>query len=165
MPTAWRFRIRRTSDKVGKSDGIRPDRAAHPHRNTYHMGGWRPTCSEVGHYESATTRESRRHEGLAQSDRGRPAPRDRPGYTATPGVRPGARCGLRSHEVLDVTPEDVVDTDAGTVLGVRSGKGEKYLVTPFRVIWRRPSEREATFVMPRPARRFSGPLNQWLVRV
>lgn len=28
----------------------------------------------------------------------------------------GARCGLRSHEVLDVAPEDIVDTDAGTML-------------------------------------------------
>ena len=42
----------------------------------------------------------------------------------------GARCGLRSHEVLDVTPKDVVDTDAGTVLRVRSGKGDKYRETP-----------------------------------
>lgn len=30
----------------------------------------------------------------------------------------GARCGLRSHEVLDVAPEDVVDTDAGTMLHI-----------------------------------------------
>ncbi|WP_345781278.1 tyrosine-type recombinase/integrase [Natronobeatus ordinarius] len=42
----------------------------------------------------------------------------------------GARCGLRSHEVLDVTPKDVVSTDAGTVLRVRAGKGEKYRETP-----------------------------------
>jgi len=31
----------------------------------------------------------------------------------------GARCGLRSHEVLDVAPEDVVDTEAGTMLRVQ----------------------------------------------
>ncbi|QLC33636.1 site-specific integrase [Halarchaeum sp. CBA1220] len=42
----------------------------------------------------------------------------------------GARCGLRSHEVLDVAPEDVVDTDAGTVLRVWHGKGDKYRETP-----------------------------------
>ena len=42
----------------------------------------------------------------------------------------GARCGLRSHEVLDVAPKDVVSTDAGTVLRVRHGKGDKYRETP-----------------------------------
>ncbi|MCU4926639.1 site-specific integrase [Halobacteria archaeon AArc-dxtr1] len=42
----------------------------------------------------------------------------------------GARCGLRSHEVLDVSPEDVVDTDAGTVLRVWHGKGDKFRETP-----------------------------------
>jgi integrase len=42
----------------------------------------------------------------------------------------GARCGLRSHETLDVTPEDVVDTDAGTMLRVHAGKGDKYRETP-----------------------------------
>ncbi|MFC7114292.1 tyrosine-type recombinase/integrase [Natronoarchaeum sp. GCM10025703] len=42
----------------------------------------------------------------------------------------GARCGLRSHEVLDVAPEDVVDTDAGTVLRVWHGKGDQYRETP-----------------------------------
>lgn len=41
-----------------------------------------------------------------------------------------ARCGLRSHEVLDVTPSHVVDTDAGTMLTVPSGKGDKYRETP-----------------------------------
>lgn len=30
----------------------------------------------------------------------------------------GVRCGLRSHEVLDVAPEDIVDTDAGAILRV-----------------------------------------------
>lgn len=42
----------------------------------------------------------------------------------------GARCGLRSHEVLDVAPRDVVDTDAGIMLRVREGKGSKYRETP-----------------------------------
>ncbi|USZ72673.1 tyrosine-type recombinase/integrase [Natronosalvus halobius] len=42
----------------------------------------------------------------------------------------GARCGLRSHEILDVSPEDVVDTDAGTVLRVWHGKGNKFRETP-----------------------------------
>jgi integrase len=42
----------------------------------------------------------------------------------------GARCGLRSHEVLDVTPEDVVETDAGTMLRVWHGKGDQYRETP-----------------------------------
>jgi len=42
----------------------------------------------------------------------------------------GARCGLRSHEVLDVAPEHVVDTDAGTMLRVHHGKGDKYRETP-----------------------------------
>ncbi|WP_255681950.1 site-specific integrase [Natrinema sp. SYSU A 869] len=41
----------------------------------------------------------------------------------------GARCGLRSHEVLDVAPEDVVDTDAGTMLRVCHGKGDKFRET------------------------------------
>jgi len=42
----------------------------------------------------------------------------------------GARCGLRSHEVLDVAPAHVVDTDAGTMLRVHEGKGSKYRETP-----------------------------------
>ena len=42
----------------------------------------------------------------------------------------GARCGLRSHEVLDAAPEHVVDTDAGTMLRVHHGKGDKYRETP-----------------------------------
>jgi integrase len=41
-----------------------------------------------------------------------------------------ARCGLRSHEVLDVAPGHVVETDAGTMLTVPSGKGDKYRETP-----------------------------------
>ncbi|MFC7226297.1 site-specific integrase [Salinirubellus salinus] len=42
----------------------------------------------------------------------------------------GVRCGLRSAEVLDVAPEHVVDTDAGTMLRVYHGKGDKYRETP-----------------------------------
>jgi integrase len=43
----------------------------------------------------------------------------------------GAKCGLRSDEVLDVAPEHVVDTDAGTMLRVWSGaKTDKYRETP-----------------------------------
>ena len=42
----------------------------------------------------------------------------------------GARCGLRSHEVLDVAAEHVVDTDAGTMLRVWHGKGDQYRETP-----------------------------------
>lgn len=42
----------------------------------------------------------------------------------------GAQCGLRSHEVLEICPENVVDTDAGTMLRVENGKGGKYRETP-----------------------------------
>jgi len=42
----------------------------------------------------------------------------------------GAKCGLRSHETVRVTPEDVVDTDAGPFLLVQEGKGDKYRETP-----------------------------------
>jgi integrase len=42
-----------------------------------------------------------------------------------------ARCGLRSAEVLDVAPDHVVDTDAGTMLRVwSSAKTDKYRETP-----------------------------------
>lgn len=40
------------------------------------------------------------------------------------------RCGLRSAEVLEVTPDDVVETDAGDMLKVPDGKGSKYRETP-----------------------------------
>lgn len=40
-----------------------------------------------------------------------------------------ARCGLRSEEVVNVTPEDIVETEAGSKLRVR-GKGDKYRETP-----------------------------------
>jgi integrase len=42
----------------------------------------------------------------------------------------GARCGLRSAEILDVAPQDVVETDAGWVVRVGEGKGDKFRETP-----------------------------------
>ena len=43
----------------------------------------------------------------------------------------GVRCGLRSAEVLDVTPNDVTETDVvGYMLKIRNGKGDKPRQTP-----------------------------------
>ncbi|ESP86872.1 tyrosine-type recombinase/integrase, partial [Candidatus Halobonum tyrrellensis] len=44
----------------------------------------------------------------------------------------GLRCGLRSAEIVAVTPADVVDGPAGTMLRVRedAAKGDKYRETP-----------------------------------
>jgi integrase len=42
----------------------------------------------------------------------------------------GAKCGLRSFEVLDVSPQDVVETEAGDMLRVWHGKGDKFRETP-----------------------------------
>ncbi|ADE02488.1 tyrosine-type recombinase/integrase [Haloferax volcanii] len=42
----------------------------------------------------------------------------------------GARCGLRVAEVVEVTPDDVVDTEVGKFLRVWEGKGSKYRETP-----------------------------------
>lgn len=42
----------------------------------------------------------------------------------------GVRCGLRSEEITKVTPEDVVDSDAGPMLIVEDGKYGKYRETP-----------------------------------
>lgn len=42
----------------------------------------------------------------------------------------GARCGLRSEESIKVAPEDVVDTDAGTMLRVDGAKKGGYRETP-----------------------------------
>lgn len=43
----------------------------------------------------------------------------------------GVRCGLRSAEVLDVTPNDISETDVvGSMLKVRNGKGGKSRQTP-----------------------------------
>jgi integrase len=42
----------------------------------------------------------------------------------------GARGGLRSHEIVQVAPDHVVTTDAGVMLTVPEGKGEKYRETP-----------------------------------
>lgn len=40
------------------------------------------------------------------------------------------RCGLRSGEILDVTPNDVIDTNAGDMIKVPDGKGDEYRETP-----------------------------------
>ena len=46
-------------------------------------------------------------------------------------VKLGVRCGLRPHEIVQVTPEDVADTDAGTMLRVwKSAKTDHYRETP-----------------------------------
>jgi integrase len=42
----------------------------------------------------------------------------------------GARCGLRSAEVLGVAPEDVHETEIGTMLSVDGAKGGGYRETP-----------------------------------
>lgn len=48
----------------------------------------------------------------------------------------GARCGLRSHEIVAASPQDLVesigdgDDDAGAYLRVWHGKGDKYRETP-----------------------------------
>lgn len=42
----------------------------------------------------------------------------------------GVRCGLRSHEILEVTPNDIIQSDAGRMLIVEHGKGDKYRETP-----------------------------------
>lgn len=42
----------------------------------------------------------------------------------------GVRCGLRSKEVLNVSPQDVAQTDSGPVLRVWEGKGDKFRETP-----------------------------------
>ncbi len=42
----------------------------------------------------------------------------------------GARCGLRSKESLDVAPQHVAKTEAGAMLRVWEGKGDKYRETP-----------------------------------
>lgn len=41
-----------------------------------------------------------------------------------------ARCGLRRHEVVDVKPPDLVDTDVGPRLRVWHGKGDKHREVP-----------------------------------
>lgn len=42
----------------------------------------------------------------------------------------GVRCGLRSEEVTKVRPLDVRESDAGPMLVIHSGKGDKYRETP-----------------------------------
>jgi integrase len=46
------------------------------------------------------------------------------------GLALGVRCGLRSHEIVKVAPEHVIDTDAGTMVTVPEGKGDKYREAP-----------------------------------
>ena len=46
-------------------------------------------------------------------------------------VKLGVRCGLRTHEIVGVTPDHVADTDAGTMLRVwESAKTDHYRETP-----------------------------------
>jgi len=42
----------------------------------------------------------------------------------------GGRCGLRSHEILQVAPKHVHETDVGTMLTVPEGKGDQRRETP-----------------------------------
>lgn len=42
----------------------------------------------------------------------------------------GGRCGLRSHEILQVAPKHVNETDVGMMLTVPEGKGDKRRETP-----------------------------------
>lgn len=42
----------------------------------------------------------------------------------------GVRCGLRSAEILQVTPNDIVESDAGDMLKIPDGKGGKYREVP-----------------------------------
>lgn len=42
----------------------------------------------------------------------------------------GVRSGLRSHEVLDVAPKDLVETQMGDMLRIHHGKGDQYRETP-----------------------------------
>lgn len=52
------------------------------------------------------------------------------GTQETVAVGLGVRCGLRSHEILDVAPKHVHETDAGLMLRVWHGKGDKFRETP-----------------------------------
>ena len=42
----------------------------------------------------------------------------------------GCKCGLRSAEILDLSPDDLVDSDVGHMLIIEDGKGDKYRETP-----------------------------------
>ena len=48
----------------------------------------------------------------------------------TMAISLGARCGLRASEIVDVTPTDIVETEAGWRVRVWHGKGDKYRETP-----------------------------------
>lgn len=42
----------------------------------------------------------------------------------------GVLCGLRTKEILQVAPSDIVNTSAGKMLVIREGKGDKYREVP-----------------------------------
>ncbi|WP_423997101.1 hypothetical protein [Halorubrum trapanicum] len=67
---------------------------------------------------------------MALRDRGRQARSGRRDTEQTIAFALGARCGLRSAEILDVAPQDVVETDASWVVCVWEGKGNKFRETP-----------------------------------
>lgn len=46
------------------------------------------------------------------------------------GFKLGGQCGLRSHEIIQVRPVDVIDGPAGPMVKVEHGKGDKYRETP-----------------------------------
>jgi len=81
-------------------------------------------------HESATAREPRRHEDLAQPERSRTVARGGRRHPTADRVR--ARGTMRPP--LTRSPqrctEDIVDTDAGTMLRVWHGKGDKFRETP-----------------------------------
>jgi len=80
-----------------------------------------------------------------------------------------ARCGLRSHEVLDVAPTHVVSTDAGRMLRVPHGKGDQYRETPMPdSLWTTISTvqdlREDGETVPLVASNSTRTLRRWLVK-
>lgn len=79
-----------------------------------------------------------------------------------------ARCGLRRHEVIEVTPPDIVDTDVGPRVRVRKGKGDKYrevpitgeLKTSVRVLAEQRDENDSVSVVDRSKRT----IGRWVSR-
>ncbi|GAB3687511.1 hypothetical protein GCM10028857_20670 [Salinarchaeum chitinilyticum] len=112
-----------------KSDGFRLDHAAH-HTQTPIYGT--EADRETGYPDSMNLREHDNRDDvkvwLSQSEVAQFLDRA-DGTQQRLAFALGARCGLRSHEVLDVAPEHVVDTDAGTVLRVWHGKGDQFRET------------------------------------
>jgi len=117
------------SGKGVKSDGFWPDRAAH--RTQTPIYGTEAD-RETG-YPDMNLREHDNRDDmkvwLSQADVVQFLDRA-DGTQQRLAFALGARCGLRSHEVLDVAPEHVVDTDAGTVLRIWHGKGDQFRETP-----------------------------------